>query len=307
MPAGSGPEPILVDANSADAALAIEIVLIANVPLALWGAPGTGKTSLLRSIAYALGWPIHAITATIHEPSDFAGLRFIPDGTLTARTMHAPLDWAIRLSEEAGKHGGNGLVFFDDVAFAPPTVQNALLQIVTERRVDQFQLPAGVRCAAALDPRTSPATGPLVNAPLANRMIHLPWSPDASWWVEGFLSGWRLNLLTLPADWEEQLPAARARVADFIRARPELLNSQPKDEDARGGPWPSGRTWDMLSRLLAACDDSGARAEVRLLLAAGAVGREAGIEYLNWERQIVHPASSTDSVPGIPSPGITNR
>jgi len=284
-----GPDPILERGSSAtDTALAIEIVLLANVPLALWGAPGTGKSSLLRSIAYNLGWPFHTMTATIHEPADFAGLPFLSEGTLTARTMRAPLEWAVKLAGEAGEHGGNGLLFFDDVAFAPPAVQNALLQIVTERRVDQFQLPAGVRCAAALDPRTA-SSGPPLSAPLANRMIHLAWSPDASWWVDGFLSGWRVDLPPLQTDWEGHLSAAQGRVAAFIRARPGLLNSQPADEDAQSGPWPSGRTWDMLSRLLAACDAAGANAQARSLLAAGAVGKEAGTEYLNWEREVHAP------------------
>jgi hypothetical protein len=42
----------------------------------------------------------------------------------------------------------------------------------------------------------------------------------------------------------------------------------------------------MLSRLLAACDAASAGREVRLLVAAGAVGKEAGIEYLDWEREV---------------------
>ena len=279
------PEPILVVANStADAALAIELALLANVPLALWGVPGTGKTSLLRYIAQKLDWPLHMTTAPIHEPTDFSGLPFLPGGTLTARAMRAPLEWAVTLAGEAAKHGGNGLVFFDDLAFAPPAVQNALLQIVQDRRVDQFQLPVGVRCVVALDPGVTVSSMSALTAALVNRMVHLAWSPNASWWVEGFLSGWRLDLPMVSADWEQHLVAARAKVAAFIRFRPGLLNSVQQGEAAQNGPWPSGRTWDMLSRLLAACDAAGATAEVRLLLTTGAVGKGAGIEYLNWER-----------------------
>jgi hypothetical protein len=285
MPTAPRPEPTLVIANSAaDAALAIEIALLANVPLALWGVPGTGKTSLLRSIAQKLDWPLYTTTTPIHEPTDFLGLPFLPGGALTARTMRAPLEWAVMLAGEAARHGGNGLVFFDDLGFAPLTVQNALLQIVQERRVDQFQLPVGVRCVVALDPGATISSMSALTAALVNRMVHIAWSPDAAWWVEGFLSGWRLDLPTLPTDWEQYRLAARANVAAFIRARPDLLNKAPQNEAAHSSPWPSGRTWDMLSRLLAACDATGASAEVRLLLATGAVGKGAGIEYLNWER-----------------------
>ena len=292
MATAPGPEPVLVGAGTAtDAARAIEIVLLANVPLALWGAPGTGKTSLLRSFAQKLGWPLYATTAAIHDPTDFSGLSFLSGGTLTAHTMRAPLEWAVALAGEAARHNGNGLVFFDDVGFAPLAVQNALLQIVLERRVDQFQLPVGIRCAAALDPVATALGEASLSAPLANRFVHLAWSPDAAWWVEGFLSGWPRDLPELPADWQQHLPASRARVAGFIRLRPELLNNEPKEGSAQGGPWPSGRTWDMLSRILAACDAAGANADVRLLLALGAVGKEAGNAYLEWERQGNAPGS----------------
>lgn len=275
-----------VSPSTADAAIAIEIALLANIPVALWGAPGTGKTSLLRSIAQKMDWPLYTTTAAIHEPTDFSGLSFLSGGTLTAHTMRAPLEWAVTLAEEAAKHAGNGLVFFDDLAYAPLGVQNALLQIVLERRVDQFQLPAGVRCAAALDPvALVPNAVVALTAPLANRMIHLAWSPNASWWVAGFRSGWPLEMQPFPEDWESCLPAARNRVADFIEQRPELLNREPDDGDTQSGPWPSGRTWDMLSRLLAACDAVGSGAEVRRLLTIGAVGTEAGNAYLNWERE----------------------
>lgn len=290
MATAPGPEPILVGAGSAaDAARAIEIVLLANVPLALWGSPGTGKTSLLRSFAQKLGWPLYATTAAIHDPTDFSGLSFLSGGTLTAHTMRAPLEWAVSLAGEAARHNGNGLVFFDDVGFAPLAVQNALLQIVLERRVDQFQLPAGIRCAAALDPVATAAGQATLSAPLANRFVHLAWSPDAAWWVEGFLSGWPRDLPTLPADWQQHLPASRAKVAGFIRLRPHLLNYEPREGNAQGGPWPSGRTWDMMSQILAASDAAGANADVRALLAVGAVGREAGTDYLNWERQANPP------------------
>jgi hypothetical protein len=284
--AAPNPQPVLATPKStADAMLAIELALFVNIPVALWGAPGTGKTSLLRSIAQKLGWPLYTTTAAIHEPSDFSGLSFLSGGTLTAHTMRAPLEWAVSLAGEAVKHEGNGLVFFDDLGFAPLGVQNALLQIVLERRVDQFQLPPGVRCAAALDPIASVPDATVLTAPLANRMIHLSWAPSAAWWVTGFRANWPLDLPAFPYGWERGLPAARQRVAAFIEQRPELLNREPLDRERQAGPWPSGRTWDMVSRLLAACDATEASAEVRRLLATGAVGHEAGTEYLAWERE----------------------
>lgn len=276
--------PVVIGSTE-DAALAVQLALFANIPVALWGSPGTGKTSLLRSFAETLGWPLYTTTAAIHEPSDFSGLSFLSGGTLTAHTMRAPLEWAVNLAAEAAKYEGNGLVFFDDLGFAPMGVQNALLQIVLERRVDQFQLPSGVRCAAALDPIAAGPNPSVLTAPLANRMVHLAWAPDASWWVAGFRAGWPVEPPTIPRDWEHNVPASRERVAAFIESRPDLLNRAPTDRETQSGAWPSGRTWDMLSRLLAASDAVSASADVRWLLATGAVGTDAGGDYLAWERE----------------------
>lgn len=292
--------------STTDATAAVAIALLANVPLALRGAPGTGKTSLLRYMAHKFNWPIHSMTATIHDPTDLAGLPFLStNGSLESHTNRAPLEWAFALANEAAKHEGNGLVFFDDVGYASTAMQNSLLQVVQERRVGDFQLPSGVRCAAALNPLTTTTGAHPLAAPLANRMIHVTWTPNAESWANGFLSGWHVELPALPEGWRHRYAITRATVAAFIRERPSLLHNEPADEKGRGDPWPSGRTWDMLTTALAACDAAGASATVRRILATGAVGEEAGLEYLTWERKETlrrpEPQPSATPPTGIPS------
>ncbi|HEV2283310.1 MAG TPA: AAA family ATPase [bacterium] len=292
-------------ASTEDTVAAIGLAILANVPLALRGAPGTGKTSLVLSIADALRWPIHTMTATIHDATDFAGLSFLSSsGSLDTRTMRASLQWAVALGAQAVKAGGDGLVFFDDIAYAPPAVQNALLQIVQQRRVGDFQLPLGVRCAAALNPLETATSMQLLTAPLANRMVHITWAPDADSWSEGYLSGWHFTLPTLPEGWQRRLSATRTGVAAFVRSQPSFLHSEPAEPSAQSRPWPSGRTWDMVSTVLAACDAADANANVRWLLTAGAVGEIAAAAYLAWEREASftqpHSATATAFAAGQP-------
>ena len=56
------------------AAEALGVAVAARVPVLLWGAPGTGKTSAIRAMAEAMDLPCETVIASIREPSDFAGL-----------------------------------------------------------------------------------------------------------------------------------------------------------------------------------------------------------------------------------------
>src|SRR6266513_1162646 len=119
---------------------ALGVAVAARVPVLLWGAPGTGKTSAIRAMADVKGWPCETVIASIREPSDFAGLPVVVDGGV----RFAPPTWARRLSE-----AGRGLLFLDEISTAPPAVQAALLRVVLERVVGDLALPADVAVVAA--------------------------------------------------------------------------------------------------------------------------------------------------------------
>lgn len=231
----------------------------------------------MTQLAAALDLPLTTVIASVHEPSDFAGLPVVGDDPAGQGVPMAPPDWAVRLAQT-----GRGLLFLDELSTAPPAVQAALLRLVLERRVGTLRLPDGVRIVAAANPRASAADGWDLSPPLANRFVHLQWTHDHDVVVRGLGGSWpRASLPRLdPRRLTEAVAFARRAVCGLLAVRPGLVHRLPTTETRRGGPWPSPRTWDMTLRLTAFATAAGTSREVLSMLVRGTVGDGPGLELL---------------------------
>src|SRR5688500_8704990 len=205
---------------------ALGVAVGARVPVLLWGAPGTGKTSAIRAMADAAGLPCETVIAAIREPSDFSGLPVVVGGVV----HFAPPRWAERLAA-----AGHGVLFLDEISTAPPAVQAALLRVVLERVVGDLELPERVVVVAAANPPEQAADGWDLSAPLANRFCHLDWHVEPAAFAQGLAGGWQPAVVpALPDDWESHLPAARGLVSAFVSVRPALTIDVPTDASRAG-------------------------------------------------------------------------
>ena len=280
---------------------ALALAIAAGVPAVLWGAPGTGKSSAVTAMAEAAGMPCEVVIASIREPSDFAGLPIVVgDGV-----RFAPPRWASDLAD-----AGQGVLFLDEISTAPPAVQAALLRVVLERVVGDLRLPDPVAIVAAANPPDQAADGWDLSAPLANRFCHLDWSVDAQAVAAGLVAGFPVATPpALPAGWAEQIPLSAGVVGGFLGLRPSLVSAPPAERSAAGRAWPSPRTWEMVARLLAASDASGASAAVKRALVLGCVGDGAGIELLTWldELDLPDPEEALADPDGVVFPERGDR
>lgn len=246
----------------------------ANVPVVLWGSPGTGKTSVVRALGRSLGYPVEVVIGSLREPSDFAGLPVVSGGGV----QMAPPNWAVRLAA-----AGRGLLFLDELSTAPPAVQAAMLRVVLERVVGDLALPQAVRVVSAANLPEEAADGWDLAPPLANRLVHLDWPVDPAAVATGLATGFPDTARSVFAEPPPtRVLAARAAVAAFLKVRPTLVLQIPKFRAMAGRGWPSPRSWEHLAILLAACEHARVSADVRACLVTGAVGEGAGAEFLSW-------------------------
>jgi hypothetical protein len=261
--------------NNSVAVEALAVAVSSGVPALLWGSPDTGKTSAVVALGEALDWPVEVVIGSIREPSDFAGLPVVIDGSVHL----APPRWAQRLCAAE-----RGLLFLDELTTAPPAVQAAMLRVILERVVGDVTLPAGVRVVAAANPPEQAADGWELAPPLANRLVHLDWPVEAKTVARGLSVGFPVPVL---AGLDErptaaQVSSARAAVAAFLEVRPALVLQVPASSAVASRGWPSPRSWEAVTKLLAGCEVSHASEEARAVLVTGAVGDGPGLEFLSW-------------------------
>ena len=252
----------------------------ADVPVLLWGTPGTGKSALIATLGRLDGVHTATVIGSLREPADLAGLPVVQeDGSVVL----APPRWARELVE-----AGGGYLFLDELSTAAPAVQAAMLRVAMEKVVGDLTLPAATRIVAAANPADVAAGGWELEPPTANRFLHLTHVPDLDTFADGLSAGFDaatsardVHDTTDPVD-RLGRAVATAQVLGFLRSRPARFDACPERPGAGGGAWPSPRTWHHLQRVLAELprDDDHARRAA----AVGLVGEAAGLELLGWVR-----------------------
>jgi MoxR-like ATPase len=216
-------------------------------PAFVWGAPGVGKSSVVRAVAEARGLALVDIRAPLLDPTDLRGLPYLRDGVAAwAPPAFLPADPA-----------SSGVLFFDELNAAPPLVQASLYQLTLDRRVGEYELPAGWRVVAAGNRAEDAAIVFRMPSALANRFIHLDFEVDVEDWM-----AWAMRAGIHPL------------VQAFLRLRRGLL----LDTKIMDRGFPTPRSWEMASD--AVTRFGGAAPALDVLI--GIVGEGAAIEFAGF-------------------------
>src|SRR3989304_6695052 len=129
----------------------VKALLSADVPVLLWGAPGTAKTASVVSLAQREDAHLVVLIGSTLEPSDVGGIPAPFEG----QVVWSPPPWAreIRGALDAGRIVW---LFLDELSCAPAAVQAVLLRGVQERKGAGVELRGGENLGAA-HPGDTPA------------------------------------------------------------------------------------------------------------------------------------------------------
>ena len=215
----------------------IRALIEADIPVMLWGAPGTGKTSAIEALARESGAHLVTLIASTVDPVD-VGSYLIPSG---GTVVSMPPPWArdIRAKLDAREPVW---LFLDEFSCAPGSVQAAFLRVIQSRAVGELSV-RGCRVVAASNPADYAADGGELRAATANRFAHIDWKLSVGAWISGTLAGWGAQMSKA----EAQLASS---VTEYVRRNPASLLRVPENADA-GRAWPSPRSWSAFIRAAA--------------------------------------------------------
>ena len=188
-------------------------------PVFLWGAPGIGKSSLVRQFAESLGLHCVSLIGTQLAPEDLIG---VPQITPEGRSRFCPPESIARDEPYC--------LFLDELNAATPDVQKAFYSLILDRRIGSYELPPGSIVIGAGNRATDGALARPMASALVNRLAHVHLRASTTDWMT-----WAAGSGIHP--W----------ITDYLVDRPDhLWSAPPKTEE----PFSTPRAWHMLSDAL---------------------------------------------------------
>jgi len=237
--------------RASDLTKSLRALVAQKVPTFLWGAPGIGKSSIVKEIAKSRDVGFIDLRLALMDPTDLKGIPFYDKESHTA--LWAPP--AFLPSE------GEGILFLDELNSAPPAVQSSAYQLILDRRVGEYILPDGWAIVAAGNREGDRGVTYRMPAPLANRFVHFE--------LEVSVDDWR--------EWAYRV-GVDSRIIAYISYKNEHLFTFDAKKETKSFATP--RSWEYVANIL----KSNIEPSLLLDTIAGAVGRDVAVGFLSFLR-----------------------
>ncbi|HZF69966.1 MoxR family ATPase [Sulfuricurvum sp.] len=233
-----------------------------KIPTFLWGAPGIGKSSIIKQIARENGIECIDLRLSLMDPTDLKGIPFYERDSHSA--LWAPPSFLPR--------EGKGILFLDELNSAAPAVQASAYQLILDRKVGEYTLPDGWAIVAAGNREGDRGVVYRLPSPLANRFVHIEMEVNAADWRD-----WALSR------------GIDVRVVAYIGFKNSALFGFDPLKNERSFATP--RSWEAVHTIL----NSSLSKTLWLEAFAGAVGEDAAVDFLGFV-QVMDKLPDVDAI-----------
>lgn len=220
-----------------------------KIPTFLWGAPGIGKSSIIKQLAREKEVECIDLRLSLMDPTDLKGIPFYERDSHSA--LWAPPSFLPR--------EGEGILFLDELNSAAPAVQASAYQLILDRRIGEYELPEGWAIVAAGNREGDRGVVYRLPSPLANRFVHIEMEVSADDWRT-----WAIGCGIDP------------RVVAYIAFKNSALFGFDPLKNERSFPTP--RSWEAVHTIL----KSALPKKLWLEAISGAVGSDAAVDFLGF-------------------------
>ena len=213
-----------------------------RAPVIVSGQMGIGKSQAIQQVAEELGYKYMDLRLATQEAGDLVGLPRIIDG----KTHWSSPSWVP--DDKTSKF----MLVLEELNRAPVDVQQAIFQVLTERKIHTTELPNDSVVIACINPSDDIYHVSEMDPAMNTRFIHSELESDCGEWLV----------------WAKQ-NKIDDRIVQFINSHNDLL-CQPKEK----GACPLPRTWTIFSKVLQSIPESLVHS-----VGVGTVGAEASLMF----------------------------
>jgi hypothetical protein len=216
-----------ITVNTQEATVLIQDCMNAGLVPLLKGSPGTGKSSIMKTIAQERNLKLIDIRLAQIDEVELNGF---PDLTGDKAT-YKQFDIFPTVGDEIPEGYDGWLLFFDELTSADKVKQGASYKIILDRMVGQEQLHEKALCVSAGNLLSDKAVVNNMSTAMQSRLIHINMGVDKSKWIDWAIKSGIDN-----------------RVISFIEYQPSNLHKfNPSHQD---DTFACQRTWEFCSKLI---------------------------------------------------------
>jgi len=229
-------------------------LIIKQLPVFVWGAPGIGKSSIVKQIADEIDMEFIDLRLSLLDPTDLKGIPFFDASSqqgVWAKPSFLPN------SDDTSK----GILFLDEINSAPPSVQASAYQLILDRKIGDYSLPKGWSIVAAGNRENDRGVVYRMPPPLANRFVHFEMEVDFDDWKK-----WAYK------------KGIDSSIISFLQYDKNMLFTFDASTNEKSFATP--RSWEFVDTIIKS------QIEPKLLLEAisGAVGKSSAVAYISFKR-----------------------